>query len=73
MGDQNLKKEQGECNMAKGNNNGGGIFGKIGDAIRNAPPGALIAGGILLGKLFKKRKDKKYMMREKGALRGPGY
>ena len=25
--------------MAKGNNKGGGLFGKIGDAIRNAPPG----------------------------------
>tara|TARA_Y100000401_G_C8282517_1_gene204238 strand:- start:74 stop:253 length:180 start_codon:yes stop_codon:yes gene_type:complete len=59
--------------MAKDNNKGGGLFGKIGDAIKNAPPGALIAGGILLGKLFKRRKDKKYMMKERGPLRGPGY
>ena len=59
--------------MAKDNNKGGGLFGKFGDAIKNAPPGALIAGGILLGKLFKRRKDKKYMMKERGPLRGPGY
>ena len=62
--------------MAKDNNKGGGLFGKIGDAIKNAPPGALIAGGILLGKLFKRKKDKKdhsFMMKERGPLRGPGY
>ena len=49
--------------MAKDNNKGGGLFGKIGDAIKNAPPGALIAGGILHGNLFKRRKDNKYMMK----------
>ena len=61
--------------MAKGNK-GGGLFGKVGDAIRNAPPGALIAGGILLGKLFsrrKKKKEEKYNMSARGSLRGPGY